>query len=106
MDIYNARELQKVLYHASSVKHKRMRTILGRDGTLAYSVIHVIEFYGDRKNPKTIEMSKNLLERMLLPTKLGVIVSIDCITDSDREVLNVSPEFTNGFYIREIIEID
>ncbi len=104
MDIYKARELQKILFKASNVEHKRMRTIIRSDGTLAYTVVHSIPFHESYR--KIMDMDIETIIRMFLAVKSGVEVAIEVITENNRELLGVSPYFPNGFLIREIIEVD
>ncbi len=104
MDIYKARELQKTMFKASSIEHKRMRTILRNNGTLAYTVVHSIPFHESYR--KIMDMDVDTIIRMSLAIKNGVEVAIEVITENDRELLGVSPYFPNGFLIREVIEVD
>lgn len=102
MNIYSARELQKMLFKSSSCSFKRMGIIFSCDKTkIAYFIVHHMSSEYREYN---MDMTEDVIERMTLASKLGAIIKIDYLSDERKEKDKlISPV---GLYIVELIEID
>lgn len=99
MDIYSARELQKVLFQSSDYSFKRMGIVFDNTDTkIAYYVIHHIT------SDDSTYMAESDIQRMLVASMSGVIIKLEYISDERKKKDRLVDPV--GLYIVELIEID
>lgn len=95
MNIYDAREVQKMLYKTSGALFTRAITVLSSEtNALRYAVVHQLS------DTNGFEIDEDFIKRVYDVIKHGVRVQLGTVTK------DINPSVPEGFYVAEIIEID
>lgn len=102
MDIYKARNLQKLLFKSSDVDFKHASKFLSQDSTLYYVIYYKVGDYSERAMN---HLTKNNATRLFNASRIDdVEVSIDILTKEKKELIQLN--FPTGVYISEVIRVD